>query len=64
MPDPMMDPKTELDMADLAMTRAKCPVSEVTCYHCGGKGHYKANCPSLEVPLTTMANEEEGEGVW
>jgi hypothetical protein len=26
--------------------KKKTPLSDITCYNCGGKGHYKSDCPS------------------
>src|SRR5882724_10203909 len=39
-------PKSELVAALLTTVRGKCLVSEITCYQCSGKGHYKLDCPS------------------
>ena len=62
-PDTTMVPKLETDVAHTATTRGKCPASEITCYRCSGKGHYKANCPSPK-DVTVLALEEVPDGVW
>ena len=62
--DPTMAPKLELDAALLDTVRGNHLVSEITCYQCSGKGHYKSDCASLEVHTAAMVNDEGEDGVW
>ena len=61
--DVMMVPKMEQDITHAAATKGKRPVSEITCYQCSGKGHYKSNCPSPK-DAVVLALEEVLDGVW
>jgi hypothetical protein len=29
--------------------KKKTPLSEITCFNCGGRGHYQTDCPSLKI---------------
>jgi len=62
--DPTTAPKLEPVAALLTTVRGKCLVSEITCYRCGGKGHYKSDCPSPEAHAATMGNGEGEDGAW
>jgi len=62
--DPTTAPKSELDMALLTTMRGKHLVSEITCYQCGSKGHYKSDCPSPEVHAATLGNGKGEDGAW
>jgi len=62
--DPMTTPKLELYVALLTTVRGKCPVSEITCYQCSGKGHYKSDCPSPEAHAATTVNGKSEDGAW
>lgn len=44
-------PNTELwasTVAYVADKKPRVPLEKITCYRCGRKGHYKANCPEPE----------------
>jgi len=42
--------------------KKKTPLSDITCYNCGGKGHYKSDCPSgsLKTEKPEMASTATG----
>ena len=62
--DTTMIPKWELNAAFAAATKGKHPVSEITCYWCSGKGHYKSDCPSPEKDAAALADEGVEDGIW
>ena len=47
--------------------KKKTPLSDITCYNCGGKGHYKLDCPSgsmkTEKPETALTATGNDSGV-
>ena len=62
--DPTTAPKSEPATALLTTVRGKHPVSEITCYRCSGKGHYKSDCPSPEAHAATSGNGEGEDRAW
>ena len=42
------------------MNRAPTNMSEVTCYHCGEKGHYKRDCPKLKANVSNSGRSSGG----
>ena len=64
-------PVTSPDQAvALAVTtialKPHCPLKQITCFHCGEKGHYQINCPKQKVEEkgTAAAIFEEEEQSW
>ena len=38
--------------------KKKTSLSEITCYNCGGKGHYKSDCPSAKIKKKETKEKE------
>lgn len=53
-----------------ATNTKKCPLDQITCYKCGKKGHYQAQCPDNQKagPVANAAfvaeEESDTDGVW
>jgi len=63
-------PVTSPDSVTLAVTtiasKLRRPLKQITCFHCGEKGHYQINCPKRKVEEkgTAAAIFEEEEQSW
>ena len=58
---PVMNPDPAVTLA--VASKPHCPLEQITCFHCGEKGHYQINCPKQKVEekgtAATIFEEEE-----
>lgn len=48
--------RSESPQRSLLRSPTKSPSPELKCYQCGGTGHFKANCPSLNAKHRLTGN--------
>ena len=50
-------PASEPSSSAMVATRAKTPISQITCFGCQKKGHYKSHCPDADTKTASLAVE-------